>query len=72
MKIGENSKSEQINNQLSVSEQQSSSKMKIKNTSHQTISSAIPPSHPFGKPIASTLTKQILSANGGKARMLLR
>ena len=38
MKIGENSKSEQINNQLSVSEQQSSSKMKIKNTSHQTIS----------------------------------
>lgn len=30
MKIGENSKSEQINNQLSVSEQQSSSKMKIK------------------------------------------
>lgn len=37
MKIGENSKSEQINNQLSVSEQQSSSKMKIKNTSHQTI-----------------------------------
>lgn len=32
MKIGENSKSEQINNQLSVSEQQSSSKMKIKNT----------------------------------------
>ena len=36
MKIGENSKSEQINNQLSVSEQQSSSKMKIKNTSHQT------------------------------------
>ena len=34
MKIGENSKSEQINNQLSVSEQQSSSKMKIKNTSH--------------------------------------
>ena len=38
MKIGENSKSEQINNQLSVSEQQSSSKMKIKNPSHQTIS----------------------------------
>ena len=38
MKICENSKSEQINNQLSVSEQQSSSKMKIKNTSHQTIS----------------------------------
>mgnify|MGYP004478300979 FL=1 len=38
MKIGESSKSEQINNQLSVSEQQSSSKMKIKNTSHQTIS----------------------------------
>lgn len=38
MKIGENFKSEQINNQLSVSEQQSSSKMKIKNTSHQTIS----------------------------------
>ena len=38
MKIGENSKSEQINNQLSVSEQQSSSKMKIKNTSHRTIS----------------------------------
>ena len=38
MKIGENSKSEQINNQLSVSEQQSSSKMKIMNTSHQTIS----------------------------------
>ena len=38
MKIGENSKSEQINNQLSVSEQQSSSKMKIKNTSHQTLS----------------------------------
>ena len=38
MKIGENSKSEQINNQLSVTEQQSSSKMKIKNTSHQTIS----------------------------------
>ena len=71
MKIGENSKSEQINNQLSVSEQQSSSKMKIKNTSRQ-FPSAIPPSHPFGKPIASTLTKQILSANGGKARMLLR
>ena len=38
MKIGECSKSEQVNNQLSVSEQQSSSKMKIKNTSHQTIS----------------------------------
>ena len=38
MKIGESSKSEQINNQLSASEQQSSSKMKIKNTSHQTIS----------------------------------
>lgn len=38
MKIGESSKSEQIYNQLSVSEQQSSSKMKIKNTSHQTIS----------------------------------
>ena len=38
MKICENSKSEQINNQLSASEQQSSSKMKIKNTSHQTIS----------------------------------
>ena len=38
MKIGENSKSEQINNQLSVSEQQSSSKMKIMKTSHQTIS----------------------------------
>lgn len=38
MKICENFKSEQINNQLSVSEQQSSSKMKIKNTSHQTIS----------------------------------
>ena len=38
MKIGESSKSEQINNQLPVSEQQSSSKMKIKNTSHQTIS----------------------------------
>ena len=38
MKIGESSKSEQVNNQLSVSEQQSSSKMKIKNTSHQTIS----------------------------------
>lgn len=37
MKICENSKSEQINNQLSASEQQSS-KMKIKNTSHQTIS----------------------------------
>ena len=34
MKIGENSKSEQINNQLSVSEQQSSSKMKIKNGCH--------------------------------------
>ena len=38
MKIGESSKSEQIYNQLPVSEQQSSSKMKIKNTSHQTIS----------------------------------
>lgn len=38
MKIGESSKSEQINNQLPVSEQQSSSKMKIENTSHQTIS----------------------------------
>lgn len=37
MKICENSKSEQINNQLSASEQQSS-KMKIKNTSYQTIS----------------------------------
>ena len=37
MKICENSKSEQINNQLSASEQQSS-KMKIKNTSHQTLS----------------------------------
>ena len=33
MKIGESSKSEQINNQLPVSEQQSSSKMKIENTS---------------------------------------
>ena len=38
MKICENSKSEQINNQLSASEQKSSSKMKIMNTSHQTIS----------------------------------
>lgn len=38
MKIGESSKAEQIYNQLPVSEQQSSSKMKIKNTSHQTIS----------------------------------
>ena len=38
MKIGESSKSERIYNQLPVSEQQSSSKMKIKNTSHQTIS----------------------------------
>lgn len=38
MKIGESSKSEQIYKQLPVSEQQSSSKMKIKNTSHQTIS----------------------------------
>ena len=71
MKICENSKSEQINNQLSASEQQSS-KMKIKNTSTRQFPSAIPHSHPFGKPIASTLTKQILSANGGKARMLLR
>ena len=72
MKIGENSESEQINNQLSVSEQQSSSKMKIKNTSHQTISLGNTAFAPFGKPIASTLTKQISSANGGKARMLLR
>ncbi len=38
MKICENSKSEQINNQLSASEQKSSSKMEIMNTSHQTIS----------------------------------
>lgn len=72
MKIGENSKSEQINNQLSVSEQQSSSKMKIKNTSHQTISLGNTAFASIRKPIASTLTKQILSANGGKARMLLR
>ena len=72
MKIGESSKSEQIYNQLSVSEQQSSSKLKIKIPPTRQFPSAIPPSHPFGKPIASTLTKQILSVNGGKARMLLR
>lgn len=73
MKIGENFKSEQINNQLSVSEQQSSSKMKIKNTSHQTISlGQYRLRIHSGKPIASTLTKQILSVMVGKARVLLR